>query len=168
MNIVLFGFMASGKSTVAKILSKKLNMKYIEMDDEIEKEANMSIPEIFNKKGEKYFRNLEKTLSKKLSGSENLIISTGGGVVLDEENIKNLGKNGITFSLIVSPEKVIKRTEKSTHRPLLNTSDKKKQIGKLLQQRKTYYEKADYIVDTNNLSPETVADTIIEKLNRTS
>ncbi|MBN2190148.1 MAG: shikimate kinase [Candidatus Aureabacteria bacterium] len=168
MNIVLFGFMASGKSTVAKILSQKLNMKYIEMDDVIEKEAGMPIPEIFSKKGEQYFRNLEKILSERLSSSDNLIISTGGGVVLNEENIRNLRKNGITFSLMVSPENVIKRTEKSTHRPLLNMPDRKNQVGRLLLQRKTHYEKADHIIDTNGLSPENVADAIIKKLNGTS
>ncbi|MDD5645414.1 MAG: shikimate kinase [bacterium] len=167
MNILLFGFMASGKSTVAKILSKKLDMDYIEMDNIIEKEANMSISEIFAEKGEKHFRMLEKNLSKKLSDSDNLIISTGGGVITDEENIANLIKNGMAFSLMVSPENVIKRTKNSAHRPLLNTKDRKKQIENLLRERNPYYEKTGYVINTNIFTPEKVAGIIIEKFKGT-
>ena len=166
MNIVLFGFMASGKSTIAKILSEKLNMEFIEMDDLIEQETGITISTIFREKGEKYFRTMEREVVKGLASRDNIIISTGGGVVLNKDNLGDFKKNGVTISLMVSPETVLKRTADTNHRPLLNVSDKLREITNLLETRKEYYEQADYIIDTDKLTPEEVACKIIHKLEK--
>ena len=164
MNIVLFGFMASGKSTIAKILSKKLKMDFAEMDDLIEQEAEMTISKIFTEKGEKYFRTMEREVVKGLASRNNIIISTGGGVVLNKNNLDDFKKNGVTISLMVSPEIVLRRTADTNHRPLLNVSDKLKEITNLLKTRKDHYEQADYIIETDKLTPEEVTREIIQRL----
>jgi len=164
VNIVLFGFMASGKSSIAKMLSKKLEMEFVEMDNLIEQEAEITISKIFTEKGEKYFRIMEREVVKGLASRNNIIISTGGGTVLNKDNLDDFKKNGVTISLMVSPEIVLKRTEDTNHRPLLNVSDKLKEITNLLNKRKKHYEQADYIIDTDKLTPEEVTREIIQRL----
>lgn len=164
MNIVLFGFMASGKSTIAKILSKKLKMEFVEMDDLIEQETGITISKIFTEKGEQYFRTMEREVVKGLASRDNIIISTGGGVVLNKDNLDDFKKNGVTISLMVSPEIVLKRTVDTNHRPLLDVGDKLKEITNLLNKRKEHYEQADYIIDTDDLSPEEAAHKIMKNL----
>ncbi|MEA3346783.1 MAG: shikimate kinase [Candidatus Auribacterota bacterium] len=166
MNIVLFGFMASGKSTIATILSKKLKMEFVEMDDLIEQETGITISKIFKEKGEKYFRAMEREVVKGLASRDNIIISTGGGVILNKDNLDDFKKKGVTISLMVSPKIVLKRTENTNHRPLLNVSDKLKEITNLLKIRKEHYEQADYIIDTDKFTPEEVACKIIHEFKK--
>ena len=163
-NIVLIGFMGSGKSTVGKILARKLSRKVVDTDDVIEKTAGMSIKEIFEKFGEAYFRELERKAVKKVSKLEGHIIITGGGVVLNRENMQNLRKRGIIVYLHADPEVIYERVKKTDKRPLLNVKNPIKRIKELLEFRKELYGEHDIKVDTSRLTPEEVADEIIRKM----
>lgn len=159
-NIVIVGFMGTGKTVVAKILARKLGREFLELDAVIEKNEGMSIRDIFEKKGEPYFRKLEKDVVKKASARESLVISAGGGAIIDEENLNNLRKNSIIICLEASSDVILKRTKGNVCRPLLNVPDPKKRIEELLRERAPYYKKADRSVNTDNFTPDQVAEKI--------
>ncbi len=102
MNVVITGFMCSGKTSVGKKLAEKLNFDFLDTDDLIENKVGMRITEIFEKYGEPYFRELETQIIKEVSEKDKLVISTGGGVVLREENVNNLRKNGVIINLVAN------------------------------------------------------------------
>lgn len=159
MRIILIGFMGAGKTTVGRNISKKFNLDFIDMDNEIEKKENCSIPEIFDKYGEKYFRSLETQLLKELTTKENVIISTGGGIVTKDENLDILINEKKVIYLDATPETIIKHVSNEINqRPLLkNSLDIKKTIGELLNQRKEKYKAAsDIVIDVNNKNIEEV------------
>ncbi|HAX61539.1 MAG TPA: shikimate kinase [Elusimicrobia bacterium] len=164
MNIVLTGFMATGKSEVGKELARLLEMEFVDTDDLIEEKSEMKIPEIFAKKGEKYFRDVESQIAKEVGSYDNYVIATGGGIVLRQENIKALKKNGKIINLTTSVEKILCRVSKSFGRPLLNVKDKKAEIEKLLAERKPYYKKCDFSFDTTETTSVEAAKKIIKKL----
>lgn len=165
-NIVLIGFMGTGKTRVGKYLSKKLNYEFIDTDELIERKAGMKIKNIFKKYGEKYFRDLESEVAKEVSLLKNKVISTGGGIVLREENVKNLKKNGIIVLLKAKPEKILERVGKTTKRPLLlGVENSILHIKRLLKYRKPFYENAmDIQIDTTDLTVKEVAEKILEKI----
>lgn len=163
-NIALVGFMGTGKTTIAVLLADKLNIDYVDIDARIEAAECMAIADIFAAKGEQYFRRMEKDIVAQVSLLENKVIACGGGVVLDEENIKNLRKNGKIICLQASPEVILKRTKDYKHRPLLNVESPELRIRDLLEERKHYYAKADYIVDTSKLSVQEVTAKILSWL----
>ncbi len=166
-NIVLIGFMGTGKSTVGKILAEKLSKDFIEMDDIISQKANKSIPEIFSQDGEISFRELEMQVAKELSGKKNKIISAGGGLVLNKLNIDYLKKKSILVLLRANPKEIFKRISKDgkEKRPLLDNIDPVKEIKLLLDYRQYFYNSAAEItVSTNNKDPNQIASEIIRKL----
>jgi shikimate kinase len=163
-NIVLTGFMGTGKTKVGKELSRLLNMKLIDVDTEIEKSEKMTINDIFKQFGESRFREIESEMLKKLSGYKKSIISTGGGVVLRQGNIDALKKNGIIICLMAKPETILKRTCNNNDRPLLQVENPIERIEKLLNFRKPFYEKADIIIDTEDKAPLQIAEEIIETI----
>lgn len=164
-NIVLTGFMGVGKNVIGKKLAKELGLKFVNTDDIIEKEEGITITQIFKKFGEKHFRELEKEVVKKVAQRKDQVISTGGGVVLDRENISNLKKNGVIIYLWASPEVIRERMKKETHRPLLEGVNREKRIEELLDYRKPFYKKsADYIVDTSHLTVEKIVEKILKYL----
>ena len=154
--------MGTGKTAVAKAVAGKTGLRYISTDGLIEKKQGMPINDIFAKKGEPFFRDAEKEAVREISKEEGLVIDAGGGVVLDEENVKNLKKTGILVCLWAKPEAILERVKSHTHRPLLNVSDPKKKIEDLLSKRKPFYERADYHVETSKLSVEEVARGVIK------
>jgi len=166
MNIVLTGFMGTGKSKIGKRLAKRLGMSYLDTDELIEEREKDSVPAIFKKKGEEYFRRLETKVVKEVALLDNFVISTGGGVVLREGNIRLLKKNAFIVCLFASPEVILKRTKGDDNRPLLGVNNQKKRIEELLALRKPYYEKADFSVDTSALDSEGVVEEIIEFLEK--
>jgi len=166
MNIVLTGFMGTGKSGIGKRLAKKLGMSYLDTDELIEEREKDSISAIFKKKGEEYFRRLEAEVVKQVALLDSFVISTGGGVVLREGNIRLLKKNAFIVCLLASPEVILKRTKGDDNRPLLGVNNQKKRIEELLALRKPYYEKADFTVDTSALDSEGVVEEIIEFLGK--
>lgn len=163
-NIILVGFMGTGKTAVGKELAKRLKMKFVDMDDIIEEREGMKISEIFVKKGEPYFRKVEKEVAKEISEQPNLVVAAGGGAVIDEENVKNLKSNGVMICLTASPDKIMERTKGYSHRPLLDVSDPSKSISELLAKRAAYYARANYQVDTTNLTVDEVVKKITELL----
>ncbi len=164
-NIVLTGFMGTGKTEVGKILSLKLGYALVDADTEIEKEQKMTITEIFKQYGELKFRDIEADVIRRLSMMENTIISTGGGVVMRQESMDNLRKNGVIVCLAASPETILRRTGNNNDRPLLQVENPLQKIKELLEFRKPYYEKADIMIDTENKSPIEVAEEIIKAVN---
>ncbi len=154
--------MGSGKTTVANILAKKLNLEVIEMDQLIlTKSGRNSISEIFSLDGERHFRNLETIAVKEISELNNAIISTGGGIVMKKRNLEHL-KNGTIFFLKTSFEILEKRLRKDDTRPLFKDKIKAK---KLFNLRKNIYEKwADHTILTNKKSIDEVANNLLKNL----
>jgi len=163
-NIYLVGFMGTGKTTVGKILAEKLGREFIEMDEEIEKKEGKKIVDIFRQKGESYFRKIEKEVLKRIASCFSLVVSCGGGVVVDRENLKILKESGIVICLKAKPSIIYERTKKTKERPLLNVPDPLKKIKELLARRAPFYAKADYFVDTTPFTPEEVSEEIIKIL----
>ncbi len=163
-NIVLTGFMGTGKTAVGRKLSRLLNMELIDVDTEIEKSQKMTINDMFKKFGEPRFREIETEMIKKLSGKENIIISTGGGAVLKQENLDVLREKGIIVCLLATPETILRRTSHNSNRPLLQVEDPSGKINELLNFRKPFYEKADIMIDTEGKTPIQIAEEIIEKI----
>jgi len=161
-NIVLVGFMGTGKTSVGRRLAEKLKLSYIDTDDVIEQDNEMIIADIFRQHGEPYFRRLESDAVRKVSGLDNHVISTGGGVVIREENLEMLKRNGMVFSLAATPEEIWKRVGHEIHRPLLQAPQPLDRIRKMLAARAPFYARADCIIHTTGLSIEEVTDQIIE------
>ena len=162
-NIALIGFMGTGKSTIGKLLAKKLDKTFIEIDQLIEDQAGKPIFKIFEKNGESGFRKLEVEATKKVANKNNVVISCGGGIVLNKINIDRLKKNAIIILLTASPQTILKRTSTDSKRPLLNTLDRKKQIINLLNIRDPLYKSAaDFTIDTTTLSVDEVVNDIIQ------
>lgn len=162
-NIVLIGFMGTGKTAVGRRLAARLGYRYLDTDTILEWQAGCTIAEIFKKQGEAYFRELERSVIQEVARFKRCVISTGGGAVVDPENLALLKKNGLVICLTSSPEKIMERTgRRSGERPLLAGREPLEEIKRLLKLRAPYYEKADWTVDT---SDKTVAQVvaIIEK-----
>jgi shikimate kinase len=163
-NIVLTGFMGTGKTEVGKELAGRLDLKLIDVDTEIEISRKMSISEIFKTHGEQRFREIETKMIQKIARNRNVIISTGGGAVLKRENMDVLKAHGIVVCLMASPETILNRTEGNNARPLLQGKDPLETIKDLLNFRRPYYENADIVVDTEGKTPLRIAEEIIEKI----
>lgn len=161
-NIVLTGFMGTGKTAVGRELSRLLNMRLVDVDSEIEKSAKMKITEIFSNFGETYFRDIETEVIKKLAAAQNSVISTGGGAVLREENMEALRQTGLIFCLFADPETIIARTAGSNDRPLLNVEDPLARVRELLNLRMPFYERAGILIDTKGKTPLEVARELAE------
>lgn len=160
-NIALIGFMGSGKSTIGKQLAKVLEMKFIDIDKEIESKEGRSIPEIFDTEGEAYFRNLERETIKEQSRENNIIISTGGGSIVDNQNVKSLIGSSFVVYLDCTVECIYNRVKRRKNRPLLNVENILEKIEELLSKRERLYRiSADYIVsiDDDSTIYESVSD----------
>lgn len=163
-NIVLLGFMGTGKTETGKTLAKKLKLKFVDMDTIIEKEMGMSINDIFFNFGENYFRELEKDVVRRISREKGLVIATGGGVVLADENIENLRQNGILITLSAAVKDIYHRLSDKKDRPLLDVPYPEKTIKEMLKLRKPRYELADFTIGTSGCSIEEVVEEILKKI----
>jgi shikimate kinase len=166
MNIVLIGYRGTGKSVVGEILGRNLGMKYVEVDKKIIETAGMSIPEIVEKNGWSGFRDFESKVVQQLSRYDHLIIDTGGGVIERPENVSLLKVNSYIFWLKASVDTIVARIQSDTQRPSL-TAGKTfiEEIGEILNQRIPKYKMAaQFEIDTDHLTPEQVANTIMEML----
>jgi shikimate kinase len=149
-NVVLVGFMASGKTFSSRELAKRLGCERVSTDELIEAREGRAIPEIFKQSGEPYFRQIEREVVKECASRTGLVIDCGGGVAVNPENFNALKKTGISFYLEASPEAIHRRTKGGTDRPLLNVADPLAKIKELLAVRDPHYRQADHIVDSNN------------------
>jgi len=157
---VLVGFMGTGKTCVGKMLAGKLGMTFLDMDDIIVERAEKSIPRIFAEDGEPHFRTVERDLVRELSAESDLVIATGGGVVLDPDNISDFNRSGLTVCLSATPECILDRVEHDTNRPLLAGS-KMEKITEILSTRQPLYDAIPNQIDTTALTTEQVADKIL-------
>lgn len=169
MNIVLIGYRCSGKTVVGKTLARELGRAFLDTDTLIEENAGRSIETMISTKGWERFRETEKRLVEEVSRRNNLVIATGGGIVMDEENVKNLKQNGWVVWLKGKPEvlkeRMAKEQESGKIRPSLTGADPLEEIKEVLRARKPFYERAgDLVVDTSSLSIGDVAALIIKNL----
>lgn len=160
-NIVLIGFMGTGKTTIAIALANRLGMRYVSTDDLIEKKEKRTINEIFRESGESYFRDVESAVIRDVSCQEGLVIDTGGGAVIRQENLPYMKSGGVVICLTAEEEAIMERTKKYKHRPLLDCDDPKRRIRELLEKRAPLYAKADYTIDTGALTARQVVERIV-------
>ena len=163
-NIVITGFMGTGKSVAAKELARKLKMEFIDMDKIIEERQGMSIADIFAGYGEKYFRAQENKLVKELSQKENMVIATGGGTLLSSDNARILGLRGQIICLYADSQTIYNRVKRKNNRPLLKRKNVLNEINRLLEERKKIYGNIKWKIDTTNLNIQEVTDKIIALL----
>jgi len=154
--------MAVGKSAVGRNLAKRLGRRFVDLDRVIEKSAGMKVREIFEQKGEAYFRQLEKQTLAGVLANDGQVIATGGGVVLDDDNLALLRKRTLLIGLSASTDTILKRVGERATRPLLNRADRREQIEELLNSRRARYAQAHVTVDTGDLTLNQVIDKIIE------
>ena len=162
MKIFFIGMMGSGKTTLAKKLSELMNKSYVDLDDLIELEENMSISEIFSHYGEDYFRKIENITLRSIGNSE--IIACGGGIIINKNNRKFLNENGFTIYLKTSLPILVKRLKGKNRRPLLYNNDLQKTLdGIYHKRRKLYEDTADLIIETDGKSLNKIVSIIQEK-----
>ena len=163
-NIIITGFMGTGKTVVAIELASKLGMKFIDMDQLIEERQEMSIADIFVRYGEKYFREQENKLVQELSQKENMVIATGGGTFLNLDNTRILNQEGQIICLYANPQALYNRLKKNNNRPLIKGKNVLNKINYLLEKRKQIYDNFEDKVDTTDLTIQEVVDNIINIL----
>lgn len=156
--------MGAGKTTVGKILSKKLGYRLVDIDSEIEQVQDTPITDIFKLKGENYFRDVETRMLEEISRRSNQVVSTGGGIVIKDENWDIMKNNGVTIYLKSTIKTLFNRVKHKTTRPLLNVEDPFDRAKELFSGRETLYEKSDIIIDREGLEPEKVAEVIINEI----
>lgn len=164
LNIVLVGMMGAGKTYIGGKLAKLLaHFTYVDTDAEIEKNAGLSIPEIFEKYSEKYFRELESAIIDKIAQNRNQIISIGGGAFENPDNISALKKNGLIFYLKAPAKELFNRIKNETNRPLLNADFSQQNIENLLKKREKNYMKADFVINTYQNHAYTILNDILSE-----
>ncbi len=163
MNIFIVGPMGSGKSTVGKIISDELFLSFLDTDEEIETRTGASIDWIFDLEGEDGFRKRESSILQDMAKRNSIVLSTGGGIILSEENRELLSSRGTVFYLSTPISVQLERTAKDKDRPLLKNGDPEKILTKLQKDRESLYEAvADHVVNTENKSSQEVASEIIK------
>ena len=155
-NVYLVGFMGTGKSEVGRRVADSLGRTFIEMDAEIEREERRPIADIFAVEGEPYFRKREGELLQKIARQNGVVVSCGGGVVIDPRNLDIMHSSGICVCLKADPEAILDRVRGTTHRPLLQVPEPLKKIRALLKEREPFYSKADTCIDTTRKTLEEV------------
>jgi len=162
-NLALIGFMGTGKSSVGQIAAGHLHFAFLDTDHLIEARAGKSVSDIFAQEGEPAFRDLERRVVKELASRKKTVISTGGGLPVDESNLASLKTHALLVCLWASPEKIWERIRGQTHRPLLNDPEPLAKIRSLLAAREPYYRKADVLVNTEMRSVKEVALQVIHQ-----
>jgi len=160
-NIVLVGLMGTGKSSVGSLIAKKTGMNFVDTDELIVLREKKPITAIFAEKGENYFREIETQIVKEVSSLGKTIISTGGGVLIRDENIINLKKNGILFHLFATAEEIFERVKHDKARPLLNNTNPVETLKNLQKEREQLYNKSDFTVNTSKKTLEKISEEII-------
>lgn len=164
-NVFLIGPMAVGKTTIGKQLAKRLDLRFVDSDQEIENRTGASVSLIFDIEGEAGFRDREEKMIAELSSLDGIVLATGGGAVLRENNRKTLRKNGIVVYLRASVESQLERTKSSKTRPLLETGDRRAALESLMQNRDALYRgEADFMIDTDHVSASRAARQIARKI----
>ena len=161
-NLTLTGMMGVGKSTIGKIVAKKLNYNFIDVDKLIEKHEESSINLIFKNKSESYFRKIESNITLSELKKNNSVISLGGGAFLNNAIRKSAKKSSVCFWLDVSLDQLIKRLKKNRQRPLLFKKNTDETVKKIYFERKKIYNEADHRIKCNSLGSDEIANKIID------
>jgi shikimate kinase len=163
-NIALIGFMAVGKSAIGRTLAKKLRRRFVDLDAVIEKSEGMKVRDIFTKKGESYFRQLEKRVLEEVLSRDGQVIATGGGAVMDDDNLRLLRERALLVGLTASVDVLLARAGNGAKRPLLAGIDRRERIETLLRERESRYAQARALIDTSDLSVDQAAEKIVQLL----
>ncbi len=154
--------MGTGKTAVGRELAKSKRWCFADLDELIELKEKMTTSDIFARKGEPWFRRIERRVLKEVAKEKGFVVACGGGVVLDEDNIRLMKATGKIICLTAKPEVILKRVSGTAERPLLNVPNPKERIGLLLKLRAPYYAQADESIDTAKFSVKEVAVNIIK------
>ena len=149
VNLALIGFMGTGKTSVGRHVAEHLGFEFLDTDELIQSHTGRTIADIFAKDGEPAFRELERKAVQELSTREKTLISTGGGLPTNEENLAALKSFALVICLWASPEKIWERVKNQSHRPLLHDADPQKKIRELLAAREPFYKQADVLINTD-------------------
>ena len=160
-NLIFLGMMGSGKSSIGKLVSKKLKLKFIDIDNEIENKSNMKIVNIFKKKGEEYFRNLEEKITIKTLKENNIVISLGGGGFINHEIRKEVLSSHFSFWLNWDVKTLLNRIKNSQKRPIAFNLDNQELIN-LIEKRSKIYSNALYKIQCENLTKTEILNKIIK------
>lgn len=170
--VYLTGFMTSGKSTIGPILANVLGLEFFDLDKIIEEEEEQTIVEIFEKKGEEYFRDIESKSLQRLSESKAAVVSLGGGTITSQKNFELMKRTGKIIYLKVSPDNLYKRLKNKIDRPLFkdmvlgenSEMDFMNRINEMLEKRREFYEKADIIIETDSQPLGRTVDKLAKKI----
>ncbi len=161
-NVVLIGFMGTGKSVVGRALAQRLRRPFVDVDERIEQAAGRPIRKIFAEEGETAFRGMERAMIAEMTRGDGQVIATGGGALLDEANLAALKKTGWLVWLTAAPDVILQRIGDPSSRPLLNVEDPKGRLTELLGLRQATYAKADAAVETSARSIDEIVDEIVQ------
>jgi shikimate kinase len=162
-NVYLIGLMGAGKTTVGRLLAKSLSVPFYDSDKAIEDITGVDIATIFEFEGEKGFRIRENKMIKELTELEDIVMATGGGVILNEENRTQLKENGFVVYLKCSVDRIVDRTSRNTQRPLLNVDSPKEKIQALLNERESLYQScADFVIDSGQIQSKAAVKEILK------
>lgn len=162
--VAITGFMGTGKTTVGRFVADRLGLEFVDTDELIEERTGQTIPAIFEEHGEAHFRDLETDALRQALSRHGTAVSTGGGILLREENVQALREAGPVVCLTATPETILARTQSEGHRPLLEVEEPVERIRELLAERAGCYARSDVQIVTDELSPEAVADRVVEAL----
>jgi shikimate kinase len=160
-NIALIGFMGAGKSSVGHLVAEQLHFDYVDTDDLIQSRAGRTITEIFAMDGEPAFRKMESDLVQELTSRSKTVISTGGGLPINPQNLAGLKTCALVVCLWASPETIWERVKHQTHRPLLHDPNPQQKIRNLLAAREPFYKQADVLVNTERRSVREVVQQVV-------
>jgi shikimate kinase len=167
-NVILCGFMATGKSSVGKQLASVLGYNFLDMDAAIEAEEGCSIPQIFSSRGEPAFRELESRMVDRIAEQNGYVIATGGGTIVNSRNLEKLKRCGILVNLAADVQTILQRAGSADDRPMLRAADREERIRSLMEQRAYAYAQADFSVDTSSLGIDEVVQRILGWLKQES
>ncbi len=160
-NIILTGFMGTGKSAVGTLLAQRLQREFFDTDTLIEQASGQTIASVFAEKGEAYFRELEKQVIRQVCQKQEVVIATGGGAIVNVDNATCLKESGTVICLTASPETIVQRVQGNKDRPLLQGEEPLTKIRSLLTTRAEAYARADVTIDTSALNPSEVMAMIL-------
>ena len=167
-NIILTGFMGTGKSTIGRLVAASLGRPFVDMDNLIEQRQGQTINQIFAEKGEAYFRQLEADLCRELAGRRGLVIATGGGTLIPEANLRLMEQSGLVICLDCAPDELWRRIGQSKNRPMLAEPDGQRfaRLTSLLARRAPAYGRIKHHLDVTSLSAEEAARQICQWVNQ--
>lgn len=163
-NLILCGFMATGKSSVGKRLAAVLDYDFLDMDAAIESEEGVSIAQIFSSRGEAAFRRLESRMVERIEGLSRCVIATGGGTVANPQNLEKLLRCGTLIHLTADIQTILLRAGTGDDRPMLREGDRTERVRRLMEQRAPAYAQADMAIDTSSLTIDEVVRLIVDSL----